>query len=118
MITLNEEAYGHPRMTLDEMGQSMESLFAGCGDLRKAGQKEYAGGANAFGNFNRLAKQLNTTPEKILWVYVTKHFDGIVAYINGHVSQRESVNGRIKDAIVYLGLLNGMVEARSKGLIE
>ena len=39
-----------------------------------------------------------------------KHIDGIIAYINGHESQRESITGRINDAIVYLCILRGMVE--------
>jgi len=43
-------------------------------------------------------------------VYLLKHIDGIMAYINGHKSQREGVDGRITDAIVYLLLLRGMVE--------
>ncbi|HEX6940221.1 MAG TPA: hypothetical protein VF158_12475 [Longimicrobiales bacterium] len=43
-------------------------------------------------------------------VYLEKHLDGIHAYVQGHRSQRESVRGRINDAIVYLCLLRGMVE--------
>ena len=43
-------------------------------------------------------------------VYLLKHIDGIMAYINGHKSQREGVEGRITDAIVYLLLLRGMVD--------
>lgn len=80
--------------------------------LREAGQKEYAHSEdNAFGNFERTAEDLeNITREQVLWIFVKKHLDGIKAYINGHRSQRESVEGRINDAIVYLILLRGMVE--------
>ena len=45
-------------------------------------------------------------------VYAMKHIDGITAHIQGHTSQREPVTGRIKDAIVYLMLLWGMVEEK------
>ena len=84
--------------------------------LREAGQKEYAHGEtdNVFNNFMRLAGQLDTPKEKVLWTYLAKHLDGIVAHIKGHRSQREPVHGRVKDAIVYLILLDAMfVEAES-----
>jgi len=47
-------------------------------------------------------------------VYLLKHIDGIAAYIDGHKSQREAVEGRITDAIVYLFLLYGLVVDEDK----
>ena len=76
---------------------------------RDAGQKEYAQDTeNVFANFERVANALDTTREKILMVYLLKHIDGISAYTKGYTSQRESVRGRITDAIVYLMLLWAM----------
>jgi hypothetical protein len=91
----------------------MDDVFSRCRGLRDAGQKEYAHAEdNAFGNFERLAADLRMAREKILWVYLRKHLDGILAWINGHRSQRESVHGRIQDAIVYLVLLDCMALER------
>jgi len=45
-------------------------------------------------------------------VYLLKHIDGITAHIDGHTSQREEVEGRITDAIVYLFLLSGLITAK------
>tara|TARA_R100000808_G_C2135347_1_gene143756 strand:- start:851 stop:1042 length:192 start_codon:yes stop_codon:yes gene_type:complete len=45
-------------------------------------------------------------------VYLLKHIDGINAYIDGHKSQREGVEGRIIDTIVYLFLLWGYITAQ------
>jgi hypothetical protein len=61
---------------------------------------------------NGLSKKFagQVSREQVLWVYTTKHLDGIQAYVNGHRSQREGVEGRINDAITYLILLRGMVE--------
>ena len=79
---------------------------------RDAGQKEYAHSEdNVFANFERVAESLDITREKALMTYLLKHIDGIKAYIKGHKSQRESVSGRITDAIVYLCLLWGMIES-------
>lgn len=80
-------------------------------EVRKAGQAEYAREAdNCFANFDRIGKMLNLPREKVLWIYLFKHIDGIVAHINGHKSQREDVRGRIKDARLYLALLWGMLD--------
>lgn len=76
---------------------------------RDAGQKEYAHDIdNVFANFERIAKSLDVTREKVLMTYLLKHVDGISAYVKGHKSQREDVTGRITDAIVYLMLLWAM----------
>ena len=76
---------------------------------RDAGQKEYAHGQeNVFANFERGAKALDISREKVLMTYLLKHIDGISAYVKGHKSQREDVTGRITDAIVYLMLLWAM----------
>ena len=78
---------------------------------RDDGQKEYARDINnVFANFERVGKYIDINREQVLMVYLLKHIDGIMAYINGHESQREGVEGRITDAIVYLLLLRGMVE--------
>ena len=76
------------------------------------GQDDYARDMeNVFGNFVRLADMLNLSPEAILMVYAVKHLDGVLAWINGHDSGRESVKGRINDLRVYLAILSLMVDA-------
>lgn len=83
-----------------------------CTDLfitSESGQKEYALNTDAFDNFDRLADKLGLDRKQILMVYMEKHLDGIVSYIKGHRSQRESVHGRIRDAMVYLALLDAMI---------
>ena len=78
---------------------------------RDDGQKEYARTEdNVFANFQRVANYVGVCQEQVLMVYLLKHIDGIMAYVNGHKSQRENVSGRITDAIVYLLLLRGMIE--------
>ena len=92
----------------ERMAEVAEETFGRLEKLMEAGQQEYAHGP-AFGNFNRLAAQLQLPREKVLWTYLQKHLDGIVAHLNGHRSQREDVIGRIDDARVYLTLLEGMI---------
>jgi hypothetical protein len=98
-------------MKRDEMAQLMEQIFEELRATRAAGQREYAHSEDdAFDNFERTAAMAGTDRERVLLVFLLKHIDGIASYVKGHRSQREDVRGRIKDAIVYLCLLWGMVE--------
>lgn len=94
-----------------QVADIMTAVFAECQNLRNAGQEEYAhSDENALSNFEHLASDLKLSREKILLVYFKKHYDGVVSWVNGHKSQREGVQGRINDMIVYLCLLRAMVE--------
>ena len=90
----------------------MDHIFREVQTTREEGQDEYAHDTdNAFANFDRIGSRTNQKRENVLLTYLLKHIDGIIAHINGHVSQREDVRGRIKDCIVYLCLLWGMVDS-------
>ena len=96
-------------MTKDRYDEFFAEIIDEIKETRDEGQKEYAHDViNVFANFERTARQLNTTRDKVLMTFLMKHIDGIIAHVNGHTSQREDVRGRIKDAIVYLCLLWGM----------
>lgn len=102
-------------MTQAEMANLLKDIFAECDAARAAGQAEYAHDPNnAFRNFEAVGKRLHLPREKALWILFEKHADGIVAYLNGHRSQREPVQGRIKDAIVFLCLLRGMIDENER----
>ena len=78
--------------------------------MRDNGQKEYARqNDDVHANFKRISSYLGISPAKVIMVYLLKHIDGINAHIDGHKSQRENVEGRIIDVIVYLFLLYGLI---------
>lgn len=98
-------------MTRTEVSELMSRIFADCQKTRDEGQKEYAHQeSNAFENFDAEARMLGVD-RKLVWrVLAGKHWRGVTAFIAGHKSQREDVRGRIKDLIVYLVLLWGMID--------
>lgn len=103
-------------MTQQELGDLMERVFDELRETRQAGQAEYAhDSSNAFANFQRAAADLGLDQKEVLWVFAMKHRDGIAAYLQGHKSQRENVRGRIKDLMVYLLILWGMIEEEENG---
>jgi hypothetical protein len=78
--------------------------------VRADGQKEYAHEGESFdANFQRIGARLGMEPATVLYVYLSKHMDGIASFLKGHTSQREDVTGRIKDAITYLFLMWGII---------
>lgn len=106
-------------MTKNEFVQLLLKVQAEERAVYEAGHSEYAhADSNAFRNFEGTSGDLNITREQVLWVFLKKHIDGIVAHINGHTSQREDVRGRIKDARMYLALLWGMLDDKEDWVIN
>ena len=99
-------------MTLEEFEKYYEGLVKEERELLIKKGMEYSGKEDRHANFKRLAVQLKLSPEKILWVYFTKHIDGILSFINGDYQGSEPIKGRIEDARNYLALLGGMIEDR------
>ena len=89
----------------------MEKILKQAKQIHSQGQKEYARNAdNIFANFNRVGVSLNISKEKALLVYLLKHIDGICSHVDGYETQRDSIFGRLTDAIVYLCILWAMIE--------
>lgn len=82
--------------------------------LKEEGGKEYSAEKNAFHNFEEEGEELKISPAKILWIHAMKHKRGIAAHLRGHISQREPVEGRISDLIVYLFILLAMILDKRK----
>ena len=79
-----------------------------CSDLEQT-EKEYQVSEDPFSNFRVIAASLGQTDLQIGMVYLMKHIFGIANYIkNPQNKQRDDFRGRIKDAIAYLILLEGM----------
>ena len=78
---------------------------------RNSGQSEYARDTkDVLANFKRIGSWKNESQESVLLTYLLKHIDGIISHVNGYVSQRENVKGRITDVMVYCMLLWAMIE--------
>ena len=98
-------------MKHDKMLEMINYIFDQVRDMHTKGQKEYAMDEdNVFANFERIAEQTSFDKKMVLWIYLMMHIDGIASFLKGHKSQRENVEGRLTDAIVYLCILWAMIE--------
>ena len=82
--------------------------------IAKTKGKEYTQG-DRLDNFKRLSQELGITAKQVLWIYLKKHLDSILYFIKedsfgNHVILSEPIEGRIKDARVYLSLLRGLID--------
>ena len=102
-----------------EMLGLLNAIFEQVELVHTQGQKEYAMNEdNIFANFQRISNQTGLDQKMVLWIYLMKHIDGIASHIKGHRSQREEVQGRLTDAIVYLCILWGMIETEDLECLE
>ena len=99
-------------MTLEEFEEYYSKLVEAEKKILYSKGTEYSGKADRFANFRKLGQELGLPPEKILWIFLKKHLDGILSYINGEYVGGEPIIGRINDARNYLALLAGMVEEK------
>lgn len=96
-------------MTPKQRRDHAEMLFEMCKGVTETAQVEYASESNVFENFEDGAAALGIPREVELGVLLHKHFRGIFSWIRGNRQQRDTLRGRIIDAINYLVLLDAMV---------
>lgn len=93
----------------------LERIMNVCKDTIHKKNKDYAKVGKKFSQFDDLAKELNLTPETIWYIFFSKHKDAIRTYCSKkELYSGESISHRIKDAIIYLCILYGMVLREKK----
>jgi hypothetical protein len=90
----------------------LDKLYEAEKNIGNSKGREYTQGKDRLDNFKRIAQEVGTTPEKVLWVYLKKHLDSITYYVKNGKLESETLWGRILDARVYLSLLLGLQRER------
>ena len=105
-------------MTHDEMSDFIQNdLIPKVIKTRDQAQKEYAEADNVFANFENVARFIGGDRDEAIMTYLIKHIQGLGSYTcKGVVAQREGVEGRIIDSIVYLFLLAASLEDKQRDL--
>jgi len=103
-MRMNEERF---LQIMDHMHQEEKAEHA-----RKSADYADRSGGNVLQNFDDDAAELGITSEFDLWIFLNKHLRAIRNYCRHGSTTSEGIEGRIKDARVYLALLRSMVERR------
>jgi len=101
-------------MTFSEIDIIFERIFKDLQNINITKGTEYANSEDRLGNFKRIAATLQLSPEKVCYVYLRKHLDAIEYVLLGKKELSETFESRIKDAIMYLILLNALHIEESK----
>lgn len=91
-----------------------QKILPQCFDIMKTKGQSYSGKEDKLGNFKRLAVLTNSTPEKVLFIYLMKHVDAISSFIREEYTDSEAIKGRIMDVINYMFLLAGLLKETDK----
>lgn len=91
-------------MRKEQADEIINKALSECKEILTAGRAEYAG-EDVLKNFKSCGLDLELPPEVVCFVYLKKHIDGIATYVRTGKKQRDSISGRITDAINYLILL-------------
>ena len=100
-------------MTFKDFDALLERAFE---EMRKLGAskgKEYANNEqeDRLANFTRIAKAYGISPEIVCAIYMEKHLDAIRSFVRtGREFSDEKIQGRIRDAQLYLSLLEGIIK--------
>lgn len=101
-------------MTYEERNNIIEKHVDICYNLLNTKGVEYANSDDPNANFKDLAKKLNTSPEKILFIYLQKHLTCVERYCSGkEILSNEKIEGRIHDSINYLLILLSLIEEKN-----
>jgi len=97
-------------MRNEAFAKLLEDEFSKIKLIRENTHLEYAG-RDVFENFNRRAEELGISRKQALGVLMFKHLDTIRKFIYGEpgLEGREPIEGRVRDAILYLYLLLGII---------
>lgn len=91
-------------------------------NIMKSKGREYAGNEDRLANFKRGAHNVGVNPETVLFIYLSKHWDSISTFIRDLEKEKsygavacklsEPIQERLKDALNYILLLNGLLMER------
>jgi len=97
-------------MNIKKVESVVQSILKEAAAVRQVALEEYAQSDNVFENFEDTAARLGLRREEVAYIFLDKHMRGIASYIRGKRDQRDSIRGRIIDALNYLLLLGAMLE--------
>ena len=100
-------------MTRDQFQSMLKAEFEEILKLNSTKGHDYAGDEDALRNFKEVGKRSGQTPINVWSVYYMKHEMSIETYVREGGLMSEPIEGRIRDAILYLFLLLGLIQEQT-----
>ncbi len=97
-------------MHYNRMSEIVEAEFDRIRGIRESKGREYAQDEDTLADFKEVAAESGVTWFQCWNVYVKKHVRAVDTFIREGAVKSESIEGRIRDVIVYHLLLLGLIE--------
>lgn len=109
-------------MNTQDLDAIVRSTFDSVNKLLIVKGGEYANSEDRLANFKRGAALTGCTPLQVLFVYMSKHYDGVASFVKTSAAgearpSSEPIEGRLDDLINYCLLAKALIgeEKRSQG---
>ena len=99
-------------LTHEERTARVEAFFKDCIDLQKTKGKDYTTDGDAFKNLKEEADVIGSTPEKVLWISLQKHYKAMTRYCKEGKLESEPIESRLKDLANYISLMYVLIGTR------
>lgn len=93
--------------------RDIDEFLQRCIDIFSSKGLDYGEDDDRLAEFRETARENETTPEKVLYIYVSKHLRSIRKHCNGRSLKGEPVEEKILDVACYMMLLYKMARERS-----
>lgn len=97
-------------MKRSDFQQMRDDLLADAMVLNDKKGKDYSGDSDALASFKTQAEQAGITPLQVWSIFAGKHWLAVQSYVRNGQVESEPIRERITDLIVYLCLLQGLIE--------
>jgi len=101
-------------VNLQERNLATNYFFDECKKILDSKGRDYSPKNEAFGEVHEIAKELEISPEKVLWVYLRKHYTSIKKFIRDKQLHSEPMETRLYDLANYCALLFALIEDGKK----
>ena len=96
-------------MTIPDFDTHLEQIIADCRDTLTAKGRDYAGSADKFANFKRVADAAGLDPLQVMYIYAAKHWDAVSTFVKTRKLASEPIESRFVDLLNYVFLMSGIV---------
>ena len=102
------------KLTHEERTIKAEEFFKGCIDIQRTKGKDYTIDGDAFKNLLEEAEVIDSTPEKVLWISLQKHYKAMTKYCKDREVVSEPILERLKDLANYIAIMAVLIQLQQK----
>lgn len=93
-------------MNMEQRKIVTDSFFKKCQEVLDNKGKDYQREGEAFGDMKEISNEIGVEVEKVLWVFLRKHYTAIKNYVRTGQLESEPIELRLVDLVNYCALMH------------